>query len=198
MKNYVEKRKADVFYRKAKSENYRARSAYKLLELQEKFNIIKKNDAVVDCGAAPGSWSQVALEFAGKDGLVIGIDILPVAKLTDRFTFIQGDLTSEGILEKIRAVAKGVDVVISDAAPEFSGIKTIDMGKAHDLNLAVLALAVKILKTGGKFLCKCFQSSDFQGFVKEVKKHFADVMTAKPAASQKSSPEIYVIGIRKR
>ncbi len=198
MKNYVEKRKADVFYRKAKAENYRARSAYKLIELQEKFHIIKKSDVIVDCGAAPGSWSQVALEFAGSDGLVIGIDVLPVAKLTNRFTFIQGDLTDEEMPKKIISVSKSIDVVISDAAPEFSGIKTLDMGKAHDLNLVVLDLAKKILKKGGNFVCKTFQSSEFQRFVREVKKVFAQVYTFKPQSSQKNSPETYVIGLRKK
>lgn len=198
MTQWLEKRKKETFYKKAKAENYRARSAYKLLELQEKFHIIKKGDVVVDCGAAPGSWSQVALEFAGQSGLVIGIDILPIAKLTDRFVFIQGDLNESRITEKIKDIAKEIDVIISDAAPEFSGIKALNMGKANDLNVAVLDLAKKILKPNGKFVCKCFQSSYFQKFLSEVKKFFADVQTVKPAASEKSSPEIYVIGLRKR
>jgi len=197
MKNYVEKRKLDVFYRKAKSEDYRARSAYKLIELQEKFHIIKKGNVVVDCGAAPGSWSQVALEFTGTNGLVIGVDILPVAPITENFRFVQGDLTKESTIEKIKDIAHSADVVISDAAPEFSGVKMLDTGKAADLNFAVLELAKEILKKGGNFVCKSFQSSDFQKFLKEAKKCFNEVYTVKPKASQRSSAEIYVVARKK-
>ncbi len=197
MKNYVEKRKSDIFYRKAKSEDYRARSAYKLIELQEKFHFIKKGNTVIDCGAAPGSWSQAALEFAGAGGMVIGIDILPVAPIAENFRFIQGDLTKESTIMKIRDIADSADVVISDAAPEFSGVKVLDMGKASDLNFAVLELAKAVLKKGGNFACKSFQSAEFQNFLKEVKKSFNEVYTVKPKASQPNSAEIYVVARKK-
>lgn len=197
MKDYVEKRKSDVFYNKAKSENYRARSAYKLIELQEKFHFIKKGNVVVDCGAAPGSWSQVALEFVGAGGLVIGIDLLPVASISENFKFIQGDLMKEATINKVKEIAPATDVVISDAAPEFSGIKALDIGKSADLNFAVLEFAKETLKKGGNFACKSFQGPDFQKFLKEVKKNFEKVYTVKPEASQKSSAEMYVVALKK-
>ena len=196
MAQWLEKRKKEFFYKKAKTEEYRARSAYKLIELQEKFHLIKKGDTVLDLGAAPGSWSQVALEFAGKNGKVIGVDILPIAPLAENFVFIQGDLMKPETAKKINAIAEKVDVVISDAAPEFSGIKALDIGKASDMNFAILDLAKQVLKIGGNFVCKSFQSSEFQDFLKEVRKAFSDVKTIKPAASEKKSPEIYVIGLK--
>ena len=196
--SFVEKRKSDVFYRKAKAEKYRARSAYKLIEIQEKFNLIKKGDVVVDCGAAPCSWSQVALEFVGINGTVVGIDILPVASIADNFFFVQADLTESDTADKVAAIAEKADVVISDAAPEFSGIKALDMGAAADLNLTVLDLAKQILKTGGSFACKSFQSGNFQNFVKIVKKYFKKVHTFKPEASQRNSAEIYVVALEKK
>lgn len=198
MTQWLEKRKKDVFYRKAKAEDYRARSAYKLLELQEKFHIIKKGDTVVDLGAAPGSWSQVALEFAGKNGKVVAVDILPMAPISENFVFIQGDLTKETTIEKIKDEIGEADVVISDAAPEFSGVKVLDMGQAVDLNFAVLDLAKHVLKESGRFVCKSFQSSEFQNFLREVRKVFSDVKTAKPAASDKKSPELYVVASKKK
>ena len=196
MQQWLKKRKKEFFYKRAKSEEYRARSAYKLIELQEKFHLVKKGDVVLDLGAAPGSWSQVALEFAGKSGKVIGVDILPIAPIAGNFVFIQGDLTRPEVIEKIKAVTKKIDVVISDAAPEFSGIKTIDIGAAAYLNSASLEIARKVLKEGGNFVCKSFQGSEFQDFLKEAKKVFSDVKTVKPAASEKKSPEIYVIGLK--
>lgn len=196
--SYVKKRKSEFFYKKAKQQEYRARSAYKLIELQEKFRFIKKGDVVVDCGAAPGSWSQVALEFVGIRGMVIGVDVLPVAPITENFRFVQGDLTKPETTEKIRNIAYEANVIISDAAPEFSGIKLLDMGAAIDLNFTVLDLAKQILKKGGNFVCKSFQSKEFQRFLKEVKKYFREVYTIKPKASQKNSPEIYVIALEKK
>jgi len=194
---FVEKRKSEFFYKKAKAEKYRARSAYKLLELQKKFHLIKEGSVVVDCGAAPGSWSQVALEFIGRTGLVIGVDILPIAALEGNFVFLRADLTKPTAAEKIKqALPRPADLVMSDAAPEFSGIRTRDIGLAMDLNRAILEIAKEILKSGGNFVCKSFQGPEFQDFVKELKENFAEVNITKPAASLKESSEMYLVGLK--
>lgn len=196
MKDYLERRKSDVFYQKAKLEKYRARSAYKLIEIQERFHIIKKGNSVVDLGAAPGSWSQVAVEFIGAAGKVVAVDLLPLAPISGNLVFIQGDFTKETTIEKIKSEIGRADVVISDAAPEFSGIRAMDYGIAIDLNFAALELAKQILMGNGNFACKSFQSAEFQRFLKEVKKNFSKVELFKPASSQKSSPEVYIIGLK--
>jgi len=196
MTQWLEKRKGDVFYQKAKAENYRARSAYKLIEIQEKFHIIKKGNSVIDLGAAPGSWSQVALEFTGVGGKVVAIDLLPLAPISGNFVFIHGDFTKESTIEKIKNEIGEANVVISDAAPEFSGIRAMDYGIAIDLNFAALDLAKQVLMANGNFVCKSFQSAEFPKFLKEAKKNFSRVETFKPVSSLKNSPELYVIGLK--
>ncbi|MEM4248037.1 MAG: RlmE family RNA methyltransferase [Candidatus Nanoarchaeia archaeon] len=197
MRQWHKTRKKEFFYKKAKEEKYRARSAYKLLELQKKFRLIESGDIVVDCGAAPGSWSQVALQFVGANGRVLAIDILPMAELSGNFTFLRADLTKESTLDKIRTILqRPADLVMSDAAPEFSGIRAMDIGRAMDLNKIILELARKILKKGGSFVCKAFQGKDFQDFVKEVKKYFSNVHLEKPKASLKESAEIYIVALK--
>ena len=125
MKQFQQKKKAEYFYRKAKEEKYRARSAYKLLEINEKFKLIKERDIVVDLGAAPGSWSQVALELVGETGYVVAVDILTVPSLSGPFKFVRADLTKTSAKNKIlNALPNSANVVISDVAPEFSGIKS--------------------------------------------------------------------------
>jgi len=192
---FVKQRKKEFFYKRAKEEKYRARSAYKLLELQKKFHLIHQGSIVVDCGAAPGSWSQVALEFVGR-GQVLAIDILPMASLPGNFTFLWADLTKESAVDKIKAVLqKPADLIMSDASPEFSGVRTMDIGSAMNLNYAILEIAKKILKQNGSFVCKAFQCSDFPDFVKDVKGYFADVHIVKPKASLKESAEMYIVAL---
>lgn len=191
-------RKKEYFYKKAKTEKYRARSAYKLLELNKKYRFIRSRDVVVDCGAAPGSWSQVALDIVGPKGFVLAIDILPIAPLQGPFTFLRADLTKPATIGKIKELSPGkADVVISDAAPEFSGIRIKDIGLAMQLNKKILKIAKEILKPGGNFICKAFHGPEFQKFVSEVKKNFKTVKTVKPSASLKKSAEMYVIAKNK-
>lgn len=197
MQEFVKQRKRDFFYRKAKLEKYRSRAAYKLLDLQKRFHLIKKGNVVVDLGAAPGSWSQIALEFVGKNGLVIGIDVLSVLGLGGGFTFVQGDIFKAGTLEKIKqALPRAADVILSDAAPAFSGIRSRDVGIAMQLSFKALEIAKEILKPNGNFITKAFRGQDYTDFVSEVKKNFAAVKEVKPPASQKESAEIYIVGLK--
>jgi 23S rRNA (uridine2552-2'-O)-methyltransferase len=198
MRQFVKQRKKEFFYKKAKAENYRARSAYKLLEIQKKFHLIKEGDVVVDLGAAPGSWSQVALQFVGINGNVIGVDIKPVLGLKGNYKFVLGDMFKDSTLEKIKqTLSNYADVVISDAAPEFSGIRSKDIGTAIQLSFRALQIAKEILKPKGNFVAKAFRGIDYEKFVSEVKKLFTIVKEFKPSASLKSSAEIYIIGLRK-
>ncbi|MEM2874096.1 MAG: RlmE family RNA methyltransferase [Candidatus Nanoarchaeia archaeon] len=197
MSNFLQKRKSEFFYRKAKAEKYRARSAYKLLELQKKFHIIKPGDVVVDLGAAPGSWSQVALQFAGKNGIVIGVDIKPVIRLKGNYVFVLGDVFKESTIEKLSQVMpKLANVVLSDMAPEFSGIRTKDIGMAMQLSFRALEIAKKFLKEGGIFVVKTFRGPDYADFISNVKENFKIVKEVKPSASLKKSAEIYIVALQ--
>lgn len=198
MSEFVKRRKREYFYRLAKEEKYRARSAYKLLELQKKFHLIKEGNIVLDLGATPGSWSQVALGFAGNRGLVLAVDILPMAPLPGNFVFVMGDIFKESTFGKIKEKIAQANVVLSDAAPEFSGIRTMDIGRAMALNEQALEIAGKILKKGGNFACKAFSGTEFQSLVNSAKKIFAEVKTVKPAASLKGSAEMYIVGLQKK
>jgi len=187
----------DYFYRKAKKEGYRSRAAFKLKQINERFNIIRKGDTVVDLGAAPGGWLQVAHELSG--GKVIGVDILPIEKIEGVET-IKGDIRLDSTVEKIRELIKkdggkeGTDAVICDAAPNLSGNWSYDHARSIDLATSALECAKKILKPRGRFVVKVFQGDMFPGFMDKVRKQFARVQAFSPEASRKQSAEIYVIG----
>ncbi|HKZ49993.1 MAG TPA: RlmE family RNA methyltransferase [Candidatus Nanoarchaeia archaeon] len=191
------KRKGEFFYRRAKAEKYRARSAYKLLDLQKKFHIIKSGNIVVDLGAAPGSWSQVALKFVGMNGKVIGVDIKKVLGLDERFEFVLGDIIRPSTLEKLKQkLPRPADVVLSDVSPEFSGIRLRDIGLAMQFSFKSLEIVKDILKPGGIFVSKAFRGADYDTFINEVRKNFAAVKEVKPSASLKESAEIYILGLK--
>jgi 23S rRNA (uridine2552-2'-O)-methyltransferase len=197
MDQWLVKRKGEFFYRKAKAEKYRARSAYKLLEVQGKFKLIKKGDIVVDLGAAPGSWSQVALEFIGENGFVIGVDIIPVVGLSGNYKFILGDICKESTLAKIKKeLHRDASVVIADAAPDFSGIRTKDVGVSMQLSFRAIEIAKEILRNGGNFVTKTFRGIDYNLFIAEMKRNFRVVKEVKPRASQQESAEVYVVGLK--
>ncbi len=183
----------DYFYRKAKDEGYRSRAAFKLKQINERFNIIKKRDTVVDLGAAPGGWLQVAKELSG--GRVVGVDILPIEEIEGVET-IKGDIRLEATVEKIRKKIKkeGADVVICDAAPNLSGNWSYDHARSIDLASSALECARKLLKPEGRFAVKVFQGDMFPEFLDKVRRHFAKVQGFSPEASRKQSAEIYVIG----
>lgn len=165
----------DHYYWKAKDEGYRARSAYKLKQINEKFHLIKKGDFVVDLGAAPGGWLQVARELSGKEGKVVGVDLEQIEPVPGVVTF-QADITEESTVNLVKEALGGeADAVICDAAPNLSGAWDVDHARSIDLSRSALAIAKKLLKPRGNFLVKVFQGDMFPSFLAEVKKEFSSV-----------------------
>ncbi|WP_214019868.1 RlmE family RNA methyltransferase [Methanoculleus sp.] len=181
----------DSVYRKAMKAGYRARAAYKLLEIQQKNGIIRPGDNVVDLGAAPGSWLQVLRDLTG--GKVIGVDLNPIAPM-EGVTTVVGDFTDPLVQERIREEAGGiVNVVVSDASPKLSGQKSYDQARAIGLGEDALAFACTILKPGGNLVIKSFQGELFGELMTEARKHFYSVRGYRTKASRKGSAETYII-----
>jgi len=191
----------DYYYRKAKVEGYRSRAAYKLKEINKKYNVIRKGDIVVDLGAAPGGWIQVSREIVGDKGLIIGVDINQIERFPwNNVITIQADITEENIVEIIReAIPNGsmVDVVLSDAAPKISGIWDTDHARQIFIAENALKIAKELLKPDGRCVIKVFQGPLLNDFIDKVKREFMEVKIFKPNASRKESSEVYVIA-RKR
>lgn len=183
----------DYYYKKAKKEGYRSRAAYKLRQISERFDLINKGSTVVDLGAAPGGWCQVAQELSG--GKVVGVDILPIKEIEGVET-IKGDIRLDATVDKIRELIgkDGTDVVLCDAAPNLSGNWSYDHARYIDLASSALECAKKILKPGGGFAVKVFQGDMFPHFLNKVRGLFEKVQAFSPQASRKQSAEIYVIG----
>ncbi|MDR2830540.1 MAG: 23S rRNA (uridine(2552)-2'-O)-methyltransferase [Methanobrevibacter sp.] len=188
-------KKKEYYYRKAKESKYYSRASYKLLQLDKKYKLIKEGNSVVDLGASPGGWSQVALEKVGSKGLIIGVDLNKIRPINEEnFSFIRGDFTTEKIQEKIiNTLNEEADVVISDASPFLSGIKSIDQLRSIDLVESVIKVSELILKNKGNILLKFFQGEDFNHMLRELKKKFRIVKTTKPNSSRKKSSEMYLI-----
>jgi len=180
----------DHFYRMAKKEGYRSRAAYKLKQINERFRVIRRGDTVVDLGAAPGGWLQVAEKLSG--GTIIGVDIQPIRSLDGVIT-IKGDITSEDTIDRIRQLVKKVDVVLCDAAPNLSGDWSYDHARSIDLAEHALLCAEQILKPGGNFIVKVFQGDMFFDYLQKVRTLFKNVRSHSPAASRKESAEMYII-----
>jgi len=194
----TEKRK-EHYYKMAKKEKYRSRASYKLLQLNKKFRIIKSRDYVVDLGAAPGGWSQVALEIVGEEGKVVAVDLQRIMPFEeDNFVQITGDFTKKDISDKIKSEFDwSADVVLSDAAPKLTGIKDIDQLKSIDIAENVLKISDSILKIEGNMIVKVFQGEGFEEYLKKLKKKFKIVKTTKPPSSKKGSMEMYLIAFKK-
>ena len=188
----------DPYVQQAQKDGYRSRAAYKLLEIDERDHLIKSGMVVVDLGATPGGWSQVAANKIGDRGKVIALDLLPLSPLP-RVEFIQGDFREDAVLQQLeeKLGGKQIELVISDMAPNISGIDMSD--QARSIHLAELALefAVQHLKPGGAFLVKVFQGVGFEEYVKAMRKHFAKVVTRKPKASRDRSSAVYMLGMEK-
>jgi 23S rRNA (uridine2552-2'-O)-methyltransferase len=197
MPRYVVK---DTFYKKAKKEGYRARSAYKLEEVQQKFRIIRPRDKILDLGAAPGGWLQVESTLAGKEGLVVGIDILPVAPLQlANVVFRKEDIRELRVADFLAELAiPSFDVITSDIAPNLSGIKDVDYANIMDLYQAVLRVVKEGLRQGGNFLIKVFVSPEFKSMTVDLQPLFARVTAFKPKASRDVSAETYLVCMGKR
>lgn len=183
----------DRYYKKAKQEGYRSRAAYKLLELQHRYRLLRQGGAVVDLGAAPGGWLQVAAKIVGQKGKVIGVDLQPIKAFSERnIIVLEGDITSAQIQKKIKELIGGpVDCVLSDLAPKLSGIRDTDMARCLALNQTALGVAVELLGGGGALLIKSFISNDLHSFTAELKQYFSTVQRTKPEATRQGSSEFY-------
>jgi 23S rRNA (uridine2552-2'-O)-methyltransferase len=196
-KAWVRERKQDYYYKKAKEEKYRSRAAYKLLQAVKKYRFTRKNDVVVDLGAAPGGWLQAARKIVGEEGFVLGVDLKSIEPLeAANVHAIIGDITDSEMLKQVkRSLPSLVDTVISDVSPNVSGVWEVDHARQIDLARQSLIFALKLLKANGNFFVKVFQGDMFQGFVDEVKQHFERVEIIKPKASRAKSAEIFVLGM---
>jgi 23S rRNA (uridine2552-2'-O)-methyltransferase len=185
----------DVYVQRAKAEGYRSRAAYKLIEVAERDKLLKPGMVVVDLGAAPGGWSQVAAAKLGARGRVIALDLLPMEPLRN-VTFLEGDFREEAVVRALEQELAGrpIDLVLSDMSPNISGIALSDQARAMYLAELALEFAVKQLKPGGGLLVKVFQGSGFQEFLREMRSRFAQVVTRKPEASRGRSNELYLLG----
>ncbi|VVP76748.1 Ribosomal RNA large subunit methyltransferase E [Pseudomonas fluorescens] len=184
----------DPYVKQAQKDGYRSRASYKLLEVQEKYKLIRPGMSVVDLGAAPGGWSQVTSRLIGGQGRLIASDILEMDSIPD-VTFIQGDFTEDAVLAQIlEAVGNSqVDLVISDMAPNMSGTPEVDMPKAMFLCELALDLAERILKPGGNFVIKIFQGEGFDVYLRDARKKFDKIQMIKPDSSRGSSREQYML-----
>jgi 23S rRNA (uridine2552-2'-O)-methyltransferase len=191
----------DTFYQKAKRAGYRSRAAYKLLELNQTFHLIKPGDQVVDLGAWPGGWVQVAAVLVGPSGRVVGLDLVKIDPLPlDNVILLQGDATDQGQQAQVRSALGGpADVLLSDMSPKLSGIREVDETRTMELCRAALICVPALLRPGGTLLLKVFMTSEHKALLTELKTRFATVKTTRPESTRKGSAETYVIaqGLKK-
>lgn len=187
----------DHYFKKAKKENFAARSVYKLQEIDKKYRIFKPGQKVLDLGAAPGSWTQYASQKIGGQGKVIGLDLSAVGLKVKNAVFVQGDIMETNFAElfELHGVSGPVDIVLSDMAPKTTGIKLTDQARSFELCQMALQVAKENLCLGGHFVCKLFQSSEFASFRAEIKRHFHRVESLRPQSTRKVSTEIFMIGL---
>ena len=187
--------RSDAFQRRARREGYRSRSVYKLMDIQKRSKIFRKDDTVLDLGAAPGGWSQIALEYIGEDGKLIGVDLQHILPLKGA-QFLQGDIREPETRKELEKLVPKADVVLSDMSPNLSGNYSVD--QARSVELSSLALEIASERKAKSFVVKVFEGSDFQDFRKAVIDEFGSVRTLSPEASRKQSSEVYLIAKRKR
>jgi 23S rRNA (uridine2552-2'-O)-methyltransferase len=183
----------DRYFKKAKQEGYRSRAAYKLLELQQRYRIMKPGDSIVDLGAAPGGWLQVAARIVGQQGKVIGVDLQAIQPLPEgNVVLLRGDITSDEIRRQIKQLIAGpAHCVLSDMAPKLTGIRDADTARCLELNRTALAVAIELLGSNGSLVVKSFVSNDLQIFTAELKQYFGTVQRSKPEATRHGSSEFY-------
>ncbi len=196
-RRWLKERRSEHYYRLAKKENLRSRAAFKLKQLNEKYNIIKKGDRVLDIGSAPGGWLLAIKDIVGGKGLVVGVDIQPIREI-EGVHFILGDITDNGILDEIVKASSEFDVVTSDCSPNVSGNWELDHARQIYLAEKSLEKAIKVLIKGGSFIVKVFQGEFFREFIEKIRRYFSKVIITKPEASRRSSAEVYVIGLNFR
>jgi len=198
-KAWMQEHVNDPYVKLAQKDGYRARAAYKLIEIDDKDRLIKPGMVVVDLGSTPGSWSQVAIHRLKGNGRVIALDLLPMVGITG-VEFIQGDFREDEILEKLEEKLNGqqIDLVISDMAPNISGISSVDQPNAVYLTELAVDFSLKWLKPEGNFLVKVFVGSGFEEIVKIMRESFDKVVTRKPKASRDRSTEVYLLGLKRK
>jgi len=194
-KGWMREHVNDPYVLLAKKEGYRSRAAYKLMEMDERDHLLKPGMTVVDLGAAPGGWTQVAAKKIGSSGVLVAFDILPMDPVRGA-VFIQGDFREDAALAMLDQAMAGrpVDLVISDMAPNISGIGMVDQARSMHLAELALEFATQHLKPGGDFVVKIFQGEGFDEYVREMRVHFEKVAVRKPKASRDRSAEVYMLG----
>lgn len=191
----------DHYFKKAKKDNYVARSIYKLEEIDQKYKLFKKNDLVLDLGAAPGSWSQYAVQKVGTRGFVIGVDLQPIKVKFENALFLESDLRDVNFNEVLQKVNiqtdsdKVFDVILSDMAPKTTGIRTTDQARSAQLCELAMDISEKYLKKQGHLVMKLFHSDDFKDLKKRILTHFEHFQAVKPDSTRKESKEIFLVGL---
>ncbi|MCU7941991.1 MAG: 23S rRNA (uridine(2552)-2'-O)-methyltransferase RlmE [Candidatus Thiodiazotropha sp. (ex Cardiolucina cf. quadrata)] len=193
-RQWLDRHFKDEYVKQAQKTGYRSRAAFKLLEIQQKDNIFKPGMKVVDLGAAPGGWCQVARELVGEKGRIVAMDILPMDPMAG-VEFIQGDFREAQPLEELEKSLDGeaVDLVISDMAPNVTGIASVDQPRAIYLCELALDFAREVLKPGGCFVVKVFQGEGFDAYLKALRRDFKRVVSRKPSSSRAKSREVYLV-----
>ena len=197
-KAWIQDRKKDYYYQKAKAENYRSRATYKLSQTAAKYQFIQRGDVVVDLGAAPGGWIQAARKIVGNRGFVLGVDLKPIAPFPQEYVrTIVGDIAEPETLPQILDfLPRKADVVISDASPNISGIWEVDHARQIVLAHQALQTALNILRPSGNFFVKVFEGDMLNGFIKTAEKHFEIVKLIKPKASRAKSSEMFLLALK--
>lgn len=193
-KNWLREHFDDEYVKRAQKDGYRSRAIYKLIEIDEKDHLLKPGMTVVDLGAAPGSWCELLSRRIGDSGRIIASDILPMDAFAD-VTFIEGDFTEQAVYDQLINALDGqpADLVISDMAPNMSGMKAVDQARSMYLAELALEFAVSVLKPGGVFLTKVFTGAGLDEYKKELRRHFDKIIVRKPKASRPRSSEIYLL-----
>jgi 23S rRNA (uridine2552-2'-O)-methyltransferase len=193
-RDWMQEHVADRFVKRARAEGMRSRAAYKLAQIADRDDLLKPGMVVVDLGAAPGGWSQVAAERVGSQGRVLALDLLEMSPIPG-VTFVHGDFGHISVLQKLEHALAGskVDLVVSDMAPNLSGIGDVDQARTLALAEMVYDFALKHLKPRGNLVVKAFQGAGYEGFLKTLRKRFDTVLVRKPEASRSRSSEVYVV-----
>ncbi len=193
-KKWLNEHFEDEYVKRSQAEGYRSRAVYKLTEIDEKDRLLKPGMTVVDLGAAPGGWSQVAADRVRPDGVVVALDVLPMDPLPG-VEVLEGDFREQEVLDRLLSVLnnRSVDLVLSDMSPNISGMKTVDQPRAMYLAELTLELARQVLAKGGVMVVKVFQGEGFDAFLKEVRDSFQRVAIRKPKASRPRSREVYIV-----
>lgn len=189
MEQWNKQKRKDYYYKQAKKQGYRARSSYKLIQIHNRYGLFKNGDIVIDLGAAPGGWCQVAAKYAKK---IIAIDIDSFDPI-DNVIQINGDITKKETVEKINEYISKADIVLSDASPNISGHYSMDQARSIWLCQNALTIAIRYLRLGGSFICKIFEGEDYHEFLDTVKDNFMMVKPHAPKATRKKSSEKYIV-----